>query len=120
MYNMEGQCLTMKQGAQYTVGDSVWIRKCGDRCTSVSQTGVITIVSSLQVVEVDVGYSIASLDQSSQPVLYENTLEPPLYVDVLAQHPQLHQQASSTELQPTTAEPRAALRRSTRIRHQRV
>ena len=37
----------------YRVGDAVWVRKRGDRCTSKSAEGVVTKVVSLQTVEVD-------------------------------------------------------------------
>ena len=40
-------------GAPYQVGDAVWVRRRGARCTEPSRRGVVTGTVSSQVVEVD-------------------------------------------------------------------
>ncbi|XP_045124573.1 uncharacterized protein LOC123512301 [Portunus trituberculatus] len=87
----------------YTVDDAVWVRRRGERCTSASQPGVVTRVTSPQVVEVD-GVprhvrdlrhrSSLSVNEAGTPDELGIEDEPPLYVD-----------AQSQLLQPQVAEP---------------
>ncbi|XP_045101323.1 uncharacterized protein LOC123498225 [Portunus trituberculatus] len=105
----------------YTVDDTVWVRRRGERCTSASQPGVVTRVNSPQVVEVDgVPRHVRDLrHRSSLSVNEAGTPDEPGVED----EPPLHVDAQSQLLQPQVAEPppeaprEAVLRRSTRERH---
>ncbi|KAF0302376.1 Intracisternal A-particle Pol-related polyprotein [Amphibalanus amphitrite] len=44
---------TARQPGVFQLGDAVWIRKRGDRCTAVSREGTVTKIVSPQTIEVD-------------------------------------------------------------------
>lgn len=111
-------------GEQYATGDAVWVRMRGDRCTSVSQPGIVTRVNSPQVVEVDGTprhvrdlrpRNNLPLDETRQPVAPEDSDDPPLYVDAQARL-HSHQQVMPVEPDLPTEAPEVVLRRSTRVR----
>ena len=110
---------------KYSLGDAVWIRKRGERCTSVSQPGIVTRVNSPQVVEVDgmprhvrdVRHrDLATLEdsESTHSDSDEAKDDPPLYIDVRMQQVQGQPRQAPLPQRTVAAEP--TLRRSTRMR----
>ncbi|KAK8383352.1 hypothetical protein O3P69_019015 [Scylla paramamosain] len=103
-------------GEEYSTGDTVWITKRGERCTSMSQPAVITRVTSLQVAEVDCmprhvrdmrDRDFITQDDSIQPGTHDAVDDPPLYIGV-QMHQEQHQQQQHT-LYPQSLRPRQAL-----------
>lgn len=114
----------------YAEGDQVWVRKRGERCTSESQTGVITKVNSPQVVEVDgvprhirdVRHRNVSATPSGKRGYADAGDEPPLYVYAQMQQPQPYvpqvqqQGVAHGPGRAETPEEGTELRRSARVR----
>jgi len=108
----------------YKVGDAVWVRRRGTRCTEQSRRGVVTGIVSTQVVEVDgLPWHVRCLRRRHDGVVTgsdsrtssdsRDSDEPPLYVPVHGARESGSESGGESETTP----PEPPLRRSERDRH---